>query len=354
MYDFKDKKQNLLNKNDYMLARTVTMFDYENLPESIPAKELELQLQKNGTVFILEHDSELYALECSVHGELDMYDNPIEVRIDNNYLNIHKTYSVDDGVLMYNDYMGLGLLKLYDYYNTMLVENDITFMLNNINTRIQTLISASDSGTIESAEKYLENIFNGDLGIIAENIMFDGVKLNNNQKQNNNVTSLIEYHQYLKASLYNEIGLNSNFNMKRERLSESENEMNTDILYPLVDSMLEIREQHISEINEKFNQNITVDFGSVWKKRKTELENVIEPENFESEIIGSEYSDFEILEEPEEIEEEVEPEEIEESLEETLEEIEETVDETLEIVEEIELELELESGGEEENEDDNV
>ena len=344
MYDFKDKKQNLLNKNEYMLARTVTMFDYENLPESIPAKELELQLQKNGTVFILEHDSKLYALECSVHGELDMYDNPIEVRIDNNYLNIHKTYSVDDGVLMYNDYMGLGLLKLYDYYNTMLVENDITFMLNNINTRIQTLISASDSGTIESAEKYLENIFNGDLGIIAENIMFDGVKLNNNQKQNNNVTSLIEYHQYLKASLYNEIGLNSNFNMKRERLSESENEMNTDILYPLVDSMLEIREQHITEINEKFNQNITVEFGSVWKKRKTELENAINTENFESEIIGSEYSDFEILEEPEEIEEEVEPEETEESLEETLEEIEETVDETLE-------EIELELGGEEEDED---
>lgn len=337
-------------KNNYMLARTVTMFEYENLPESIPAKELELQLQRYGRTFITEVDGDLYALESDVVGELDVYGNPKQIQLNNIPLKINGTYDVEDGILMYNDFMGLGLVQLFEYYNTMLVENDLTFLLNNINTRIQTLISASDSGTIESAKEYLQNIYDGELGIIAENIMFDGVKLNNNQKQNDNITSLIEFHQYLKASLYNEIGLNSNFNMKRERLSESESEMNTDILYPLVDSMLMVRKKHIEELNEKYDLEVSVEFGSVWKKREVEKENVIGTENFESEIIGSEYSESGILEEPEETLEETEeinePEETEETLEETLEEIEETVEETLEIVEEIEEEL----GGE--NEDD--
>ena len=34
MYDFTDKKNGLIHKNNYMLARTLSMFDYENLPEN--------------------------------------------------------------------------------------------------------------------------------------------------------------------------------------------------------------------------------------------------------------------------------------------------------------------------------
>ena len=58
--------------------------------------------------------------------------------------------------------------------------------------------------------------------------------------------------------------------MKKERLIRGELEQNADILYPLVDSMLESRQKHVIEMNEKFDQNISVDFGSVWKKRKVE------------------------------------------------------------------------------------
>src|SRR5699024_3264973 len=70
--------------------------------------------------------------------------------------------------------------------------------------------------------------------------------------------------QYLKGSMYNEIGLNANFNMKRERLNTSEIEMNSEALYPIVDNMLYNRRLTIDAINDKFGTNIEVEFNSSW------------------------------------------------------------------------------------------
>src|SRR5699024_4715632 len=67
--------------------------------------------------------------------------------------------------------------------------------------------------------------------------------------------------------LYNEIGLNANYNMKRERLNTSEVEMNSEALYPLVDNMLYNRRLAVEEINEKFGTNISVEFNSSWDYR---------------------------------------------------------------------------------------
>jgi hypothetical protein len=83
---------------------------------------------------------------------------------------------------------------------------------------------------------------------------------------------LIEYQQYLKASWFNEIGLNANYNMKREKLSTTESQMNNDALLPLVEDMLESRRQCIEKVNAMFGTEISVDFASSWEKLVEEIE----------------------------------------------------------------------------------
>ena len=61
-YDFKDKDSNIRNKVLQSLNKSLRMFDYENLPDSIPKTELEKLIQTNGFVCIIEVDSELYAV----------------------------------------------------------------------------------------------------------------------------------------------------------------------------------------------------------------------------------------------------------------------------------------------------
>ena len=173
-----------------------------------------------------------------------------------------------DGVLCANDEQRQGLLPLFEKYHSLLVENDITMVLNSYNNRVQTMISAGDDATRESAEIFLEKVRAGEQGVIAEQRIFDGINVHNaHSNLASNTMALTEFHQYLKASLYNELGLDANFNMKRERLTAGEVAQNDEGLYPLVTNMLYNRRKAVMEINEKYGTEISVTFGSVWKNR---------------------------------------------------------------------------------------
>ena len=90
------------------------------------------------------------------------------------------------------------------------------------------------------------------------------------------MTDLIEYHQYLKAGLFNELGLNSNYNMKRESINSNESQLNDDMLHPLIDDMLKMRKEFCEQVNEMFGTEISVDFDSAWKDNEIENEVAIE------------------------------------------------------------------------------
>ena len=85
------------------------------------------------------------------------------------------------------------------------------------------------------------------------------------------VQQMIEYQQYIKSEMFNEVGLSSNFNMKRERLISSEVDQAEDSLFPLVYNMMENRISGIAALNETFGLDITVDFGSVWALKNKKL-----------------------------------------------------------------------------------
>ena len=288
MYQFKDKKGNIVQLNNYMLAKTLGMFEYQNLPKTIPYRELEKLLQMNGKAFITEVNGELYALRGSLGGEVDAYNNPTQIVIANVGLKYNATLDVEkDGVLMRNDDMNMGLLPLFEKYHFMLVENDINMIIHGYNTRSQKLISASDDKTKESAEAYLKKVIDGDVGVIGENAIFEGVKVQGaGQSQAVSINNMIEFSQYLKATLYNEVGLSANFNMKRERLISAEIDQSEDSLFPFVYSMMKNRLKAIDLINEKYGTDIKIDFGSVWHFKNKELvDDEVDPNKLPNEAV---------------------------------------------------------------------
>ena len=272
-YDYKDKTKNIRQLNDYMLAKTVSMFEYEGLPETIPYDELEKIIQRNGYAFITKVNGELYAFAGSMGGELDVYGNPQDITINNVFLNFNKTLNIaKDGVLIRNDDMRIGLMPLYDKANTFLVENDINMMVWGYNSRAQKLISAPDDKTKESAEQYLKKLLDGDLSVIGENALFDGVKIQNSANTGGvTAQQMVEFQQYIKATMYNEVGISANFNMKRERLVSSEVEQTEDSLFPFVYNMMKCRIKGVEALNSKYSLNVKVDFGSIWHVKNKEI-----------------------------------------------------------------------------------
>ena len=284
-YDYKAKSKNVIIQNNYMLAKTISMFEWENLPETIPYKELEKLLQVNGFAFITKVNGELYAFNGGLGGVPDVYGNPTEIVISNPALNFNKTLDLKkDGVLIINDDFQLGLIPLFNRYNTFLIENDINMMMYGYNTRTQKLISASDDKTKQSAQLAVRKAIDGDIEVIGESVIFDGIKVHSGANASGvSITNLTEFHQYIKASLYNEIGLSANFNMKRERLTAGEIEVGDDSNYPFVYNMLKCRVKAMEQLNQMYDLEINVDFGSVWAKSSKEvIDDNVEPDELKT------------------------------------------------------------------------
>lgn len=272
LYKFQDKKTNIQTANNYMLVKTLAMFEWDGLPDTVPARELELILQKSGLAFVAEHEGKIYALSGTLGGECDAYGNPKQFIVANPWLKLNKTFDVEnDGVLIRNDDLSMGLMPIFSRYNFLLAENDINMVLYGYNTRLSRLISASDDTTRADAQRAINKIIDGEISVIGEQVIFDGMKVHaNGSDSGQQLKTLIEFHQYLKASLNNEIGIAANSNLKRERLIGAEVEQNEDGLFSLVYSMAKCRADAVEKINAKFGLSVRVDFGSVWKDRHLE------------------------------------------------------------------------------------
>lgn len=288
-YDFKNKSSNIDNMLRYMLRRSTQMFKYNGLPDSIPKYILELYLQTNGNVCFYKHNEKLYVFTGGMGGELNEYYLPTIYTIANPFLNLTKNLVIDkDCVVVANDSCYQGMLPQFKKYATGLVENELSMNIASINSRIISLISASDDRTLKSAEAYVKHIYDGDLSIVSEDAFLNGIKVQPYAKATNDTLSkLIEYNQYLKASWFNDIGLNANYNMKREAINSNESQLNDDMLFPTVDDMLERRQDGIEKVNKMYGTNITVELNSSWRYNVDEINNSVQTEN-ETEVIDNE------------------------------------------------------------------
>ena len=279
LYKFDEKEKAVFDHVRYMISRTQTIFQWSGLPDSIPQRNLELLLQVNGYCGIAKVNDALYAFYGGLGGEPDAYYMPTIFTVSNPALNYSANLRIDtDCVIIPNDALYSGLMPLCYRYATLLSENELSMQIATVNSRIVSLISAPDDRTQKAAEKYLDDIANGAQGVIAENAFLDGIRVQpySTAASMNNVKTLIELEQYLTSTWWQEVGINSNFNMKRERLSSDETSINENALLPLIDDMLHTRELACEKINAMFGTNISVSRSDAWQNVEEEAETIKE------------------------------------------------------------------------------
>lgn len=272
-YDIKDKHLGVQTYINYMLNRVSRMFVYDNLPDTIPQRVLDMYMFVNGYCGIAEYDGALYPFYGALGGEPDVYYMPTTFTVANPALNMSKTFSIHGNcVIIPNDTMYSGLIPLFKRYASQLVENDITLRNLMINDRAMSMTTAPNDIGKTSADIFYKKLEDGDLTAVV-NPQFSGIVDENIVPQplytataSNLIHAHIELQQYLKASWYNDIGLNANYNMKREAINSNESQLNYDALLPFVDDMLFNRQKGLDEVNAMFGTNISVDINSAWKE----------------------------------------------------------------------------------------
>lgn len=301
--DILDKETSTFNYVQYMFDRTNAMFHYTGLPDTIPEYMLEYMLQIYGSVAILEYNDGLYAIRCNFGGPPDPYYRPTQAVVANPALGLTGTYRVinhlppfdrtrwetlEPCIRFLNDSQIMGLLPLFARYAVQMTENDISIRCAQINVRSQHIITAETGPEIESANAFMKGLEEGRLSAIIRKPFGEGISITNvAQGQSNIVMQLIELQQYLKASWYNEIGLNSNFNMKSQYISSEEINSSADIMLPLIDNMLKSRQTAVELINKHFGTNITVEKDSAWEKKQMQADLGVQVDPVNGDLISS-------------------------------------------------------------------
>lgn len=286
--DFRDKESLVRSHIRYMFTRTAQMFKYKGLPVTIPAYILEQQMQGLGHCIIAERDYQFYSFTGGIGGLPDVYYRGTEYVVANPGLNFDKSYKIDeDCVFCRNDHMLNGLMPLHRRYATLLAENELSFYVAEINSRLQWLFNGSTDADKLTADNLIRDLERGNLSAVASPEFTGGIQLQPGaQYASQTIREIIEAEQYIKASWYNELGLDSNYNMKRESLTMTESQMNTDALLPMIDDMFECRQEMCKKLADMYGLEVSVEYNSAWLDNQIQMNEETAAEGAETAAEG--------------------------------------------------------------------
>lgn len=302
------EKSRLIRDNFFLLLnKTSQMFDYDNLPYSLPKMSLELYLQLEGSCVIwspspsyvpigfgpsfdfksllsrqndTSSQSSIYAFSTSFADAPDPYHSPYKVVVTSPGFRptISETLEINkDCIVFRNDTHMYGLRRLHAKYAALLTEAEISLNSTLIVLRDQMTFIAKTEPQRAAVAKYLQDREDGKIGaILAPGLGTPLEALATPSSSTSNAVELaVNGRQAIYAAWYNEMGLNPSFSLKREYTSAEEIGANTELLMPTIDDMYECRVRACEQINAMFGTNISVRKSSAWKQKDKETENAM-------------------------------------------------------------------------------
>ena len=263
------------------LLRTARMFKWNGFPKTIQQRFFELVIQTWGHIGIIEVDGEYYSCWGELGGEPNYNYMPSKYIIANPHITkngISKVFNVygkdKDVVVIPNDTLYRGLLPILSFHSELMTEIQLTKRAAIIEHRMPNILLAPDNNSKKDIDDFLGDLEDGNIASIFDKNLLrktDTLQFGDGAAANI-LIQLIEMEQYEKASLFNDLGLQANYNMKRESLTSSENLLNIDALLPLCDDMLEMRKIGAEELSDFMHTEVTVEFDSSWKMLRDNIE----------------------------------------------------------------------------------
>lgn len=296
--DYVARKRHIIRDNlDWLLNKTAVMFEYSNLPSTIPAIALERLLQWCGSCVIyrvpsnytpvgfgpsfncsslnVQTGTSLYAFKYTLAEAPDPYDEPYKVVITSPGFrpSISETLEINkDVAIIRNDTNYRGLYQLHLKYAELLAEAEISLRSTMTVLRDQLLFIAKTESQRKAVEKYIVARDNGEPSFIMSHDLGTPLETVVQNTHSNAVELAVNALQAIKSAWYNEIGINPSFSMKREYTSAQEIDTQNDLLMPIIDDMFESRRIGIENVNAMFGTDISVRKSSAWAMKEKSID----------------------------------------------------------------------------------
>ena len=303
MYTFnydkmKEKYQKEFNKKTAwlrMLNVLISMFKWENLPDTVPAEFLETYLITNGTAGFQKIGNEYLVGMGGYQGDMNPYNIGSEyMAVIINKPQMLGTVNKDICVAI-NNYTRTPDFDIVKY-STILSEIDTSEKINVLFSRMSRIPKVGDEKERIAIINSIKAIQEGKVdAVVSKNIMQDLINGNSNTefldlvdvKDIDKLQYLNQYYDNIFKRFCTEYGISYRTTSKLAQQTESEARGN-DVLsmtYPLV--KLKCRQRFCDEVNAMYGLNISCNFSECWSENYDSLINYNKNEENEKGVINN-------------------------------------------------------------------
>ena len=262
-----------------LIELSIAMFDWTGLPGTIEPRFLELTLFKYGQAVFFEDEVMGYlALTNAVQGGFDVYGYPVASRAYSPYNNYQKNLTLDDSVIIYNNYLRTPSSLDVEVFAKRLYNLDRVIDVNANAQKTPVLIKCAETQRLTMKNLYKE--FDGNSPVIFGD---NGLNDANFTVLSTEAPYVADRIYQLKTQIWNEaltyLGI-SNINVqKKERLITDEVSRNMGGVIASRYSRLNARQNACEKINNMFGLNVWCEYRDDYRELDEELEDVNEDDN---------------------------------------------------------------------------
>lgn len=294
MYDVADVKLGF----DYwffkLLNFCLTIFEYDNLPESLPKREIELNLLLTGHAVIFTDKTDIVTA-CTTLYNFDRYYNPTQavfaqprmtsktLYLDNS-IEVHK----QNAVVIYNNdikdnifYIPAdgGLLTFISRYARRLADLESSENIYAVNSRLTSFPVGSTDGVIANIKKFFNSLILGKREVIVDDAIINSFRNVDIVRSNikDGVNDILSARDKILEQFFRDIGVKMFADNKKAQLTNDEVNSDNQLLLISLESMLKSRQEGIAAVNEFYSTNIEVRISDNFNR-----------ENFRSEVLNNE------------------------------------------------------------------
>lgn len=262
------------------------------LPEEIDKHFFLYQLLLYGRVLFFKKNDKYHVYWFSGRGKFTEY------HIWNKFLVVNPWFSPDgnntetmefdesNSVIVFSDITAYvensdcGLADLIYKYSGIIDNIDKSVEVLVKNSKLIAFLTGNTRSFVESARRAIDKCFKGDEAIaIMEESLVDSIKVNPvADKTDYKLSELIKARQYYISDFYQKIGVASNQNMKKERLTDNESQLVESVADVDFNHIVDYINESLEKVNKLFELSIRVELNGDNEEEKEEKEEEKEEE----------------------------------------------------------------------------
>lgn len=233
----------------------ISMFEWENLPDSMNERFLERTLYAFGLAcFIYDDNLGFLNLKCLPSNSLNVYEEATQYTAWS--INYNKMFNRDDIILVRNNYDEIPTDTTIQLFARRLAEAERTIDVNVKAQKTPVLIRCTDKERLTMKNLYMQYDGNQPFIFGSKDIDVNAIEVLKTDAPF--VTDkLIEYKKALWADAMSFLGIN-NADEKKERLITDEVNANNQMIQISAQTMLLTRKEACRAFNKRFGENIDV------------------------------------------------------------------------------------------------